>query len=473
MNREKGTKQKKRVGGFTEGPILSALIRFSLPVLLAMFLQAMYGAVDLMVVGRFATAADVSAVSTGSQIMFSLTGLVSSFAMGATVLLGRQIGEGQPQKGGQTVGACIVLFAAIGVVMTAIVVPGAGLIADVMQAPDKAYDLTVSYVRICGAGLMIIIAYNLIGCVFRGEGDSVTPLVTVAIACVCNIVGDVLLVGAAGKGAAGAAAATVLSQAVSVVISLAIIRKKDLPFQMRRAHVRFDRALVGEITRLGLPIALQDVLVSASFLIIQAIVNGIGLIASAGVGVAEKVCAFIMLVPSAFMQAMSAFVAHNAGAGRYDRAEKALRNGIAVSMCCGVVMAALSCFRGEWLAGMFTPDEEVVLAAAQYLKAYAIDCLLTPIFFCFIGYYNGLGMTRFVMLQGVVSAFGVRVPVSWIMSRQPDPSLFHIGLATPCSSALQIVLCLAYMRYIKKHIPERTAGNMARQNAKTGTEPKR
>ena len=435
---------------FTEGRILAPLVRFALPVLLALFLQSMYGAVDLLVVGRFGAPADVSAVSTGSHIMMTLTNLVSSLAMGATILLGRQIGEGNAGKGGETIGACIVLFGIIALIMTALIAPGAGAIASVMQAPAEAFDLTVTYVRICGAGTLVIIAYNLIGSVFRGIGDSATPLMTVAIACGCNIAGDLLLVAGFHMGTAGAAIATVFAQAVSVMISLLLIRRKALPFQLQRSHIRFDRHIVSEVVGLGLPIALQDLLVGISFLVIQAIVNSLGVVPSAGVGVAEKVCGFIMLVPSSFSQAMAAFVAQNAGANRYDRAVKALRYGIGVSFLIAILMFYLAFFRGDLLAGLFSKDREVILAAADYLRSYGIDCLLTPIFFCFIGFYNGIGMTRFVMLQGIVSAFCVRVPVSYLMSRRVPVSLFHIGLATPFSSSLQIVMCLSFMAYLRK-----------------------
>lgn len=437
---------------FTEGKILAPLIKFSLPVLFALFLQAMYGAVDLVVVGQFSTSADVSAVSTGSQLMHTLTNLVSSFAMGATILLARQIGEGNADKGSETIGACIVLFGIIGVAMTALIVPGAGLLASVMQAPEEAFSLTSTYIRICGLGMPVIIAYNLIGSVFRGIGDSKTPLITVAIACAFNIAGDLLLVAVFDMGTAGAAIATVFAQAVSVVISLLFIRRKKLPFSFKKEYVKVNKYLFGSITKLGLPIAFQDFLVGISFLIIQAIVNSLGLLPSAGLGVAEKVCAFIMLVPLSFMQAMSAFVAQNAGAKRYDRAVKALRYGIGVSLAAGVLMFYLSFFHGNIMASIFTNDPDVAQAAFDYLKSYAIDCLLTAFLFCFLGFYNGLGMTRFVMLQGIIGAFCVRVPVSYFMSKLVPVSLFKIGLATPCSTFLQITMGLLFLIYIKKKV---------------------
>lgn len=435
---------------FTQGKILQPLILFALPVLLALFLQAMYGAVDLLIVGKFAHPEDVSAVSTGSQIMMTLTNLVSSFAMGTTILLGQQIGCGERQKGGRTVGTAIVMFMGIALVMTALLVIFAPQLSNLMNAPEEAFDKTVAYVRICGGGMLVIIAYNLIGCIFRGLGDSKTPLLTVAIACVCNIFGDLLLCAGFKMGTEGAAYATVFAQVISVVVSFAVIRRKALPFDMKRSDLKIHGWTLRKMIGLGAPIALQDLLVSISFLIILAIVNSMGLIASAGVGVAEKVCAFIMLISSAFMQSISAFVAQNYGAGHMERARKALYYGTGVSLLIGVGMFFLSFFHGDILAGIFSSDASVVAAAADYLRAYAIDCMFTAVFFCYIGFYNGIGMTKFVMIQGIIGAFAVRVPVSYFMSIQPEPSLFHIGLATPFSSILQLLMCVAFMGYVKK-----------------------
>ena len=427
---------------FTQGRILGPLVRFMVPVFLAMFLQAMYGAADLLIVGQFAQSLDVSAVSTGSQMMMTITNLVTSFAMGTTILLGQRIGEGRGREGGQVVGASLCLFGAIAAVFTVLVPALSVPLSRVMNAPDEAFGATASYIRICGLGSVFIIAYNLIGSIFRGIGDSRTPLMTVLIACVCNIAGDLLLVAVFRMGTAGAALATVFAQAVSVVISLAVLRKRELPFQFSRADVRFRGAVIRKVTSLGLPIALQDLLVGISFLVLLAIVNGLGLIPSAGVGVAERVCGFIMLIPSAFMQAMAAFVAQNIGAGKYRRARKALACAIGVSAVPAVLMFALTFWRGDLLAGIFSNDPQVILAGADYLKAYAIDCLLTCFLFCFIGFFNGLGMTRFVMLQGIAGAFLIRIPVAFLMSRETPVSMFHIGLATPCSTVVQVAMCL-------------------------------
>ena len=250
----------------------------------------------------------------------------------------------------------------------------------------------------------MIIAYNLIGSIFRGIGDSNTPLITVMIACVCNIAGDLLLVAVFDMGTAGAAIATVFAQFVSVIISFLIIRRKSLPFKFGRSQIRWDGSIVKRIMLLGTPIALQDLLVGISFLVILAIVNSLGLIYSAGVGVSEKVCAFVMLVPAAFMQSMSAFVAQNRGAGKINRAIRGLWSAIGISLIAGAVMFYLAFFHGRMLSGIFANDAEVIAASADYLKAYAIDCLLTSFLFCFIGFFNGMEYTRFVMIQGIVWA---------------------------------------------------------------------
>ena len=310
--------------------------------------------------------------------------------------------------------------------------------------------------RICGAGTLFIIAFNVLGGVFRGIGNAKLPLISVAIACVTNIAGDLLLVGGLGWGAAGAAAATVFAQAVSVVISILIIRRMELPFSFSRQEFRWEKHTVGQVVRLGLPIATQDLLVCISFLAITAIVNALGVIPSAGVGVAEKICGFLLMVPSAYMQAMSAFVAQNMGAGRPDRAKKALIGAISTSLAVGVILSYFSFFHGGLLAQLFARDAAVIAAAAEYLKAYAVDCLLVSFLFCIIGYFNGCGRTAFVMIQGIAGAFLVRIPVSWMMSRVQPVSLFGVGLATPASTVVQLLLCAGYfvwMHHREKKMP--------------------
>lgn len=441
---------------FTEGKILGPLLKFAVPVLFAMFLQAMYGAVDLLVVGQFGAAADVSAVATGSQMMHSITSVIIGLAMGTTILMGQKIGQKKSDEAGDVIGGAIVIFAMLAVFMTIVLMAAAALLAGWLQAPEEAFDRTVTYIRICSAGSLFIVAYNVLGSVFRGMGDSKTPLLTVAVACIVNIAGDLIFVGGLHMAAAGAALATVLAQAVSVILSLMLIRRRGLPFRFTIKNIRWNKAIILRTLRLGFPIALQEGLVGISFLAIMAIVNTLGVIPSAGVGVAEKLCGFIMLVPSSFMQSLSAFVAQNIGAGKRKRAVHAMCYGMLASLAIDVVIAYFAFFHGDILSAVFARDAQVILASADYLKAYAMDTLLVSFLFCFMGFFNGCGKTTFVMAEGIIGAFGVRIPVSYIMSRTADASLFKVGLAIPLSTIVQIILCVGFFIYLNRKNKEKS-----------------
>ena len=428
---------------FTEGAIFLPLMGFAAPVLGAMLLQTLYGAVDLMIVGQFCAASEIAAVSIASAMMMALTIIILGLSLGTTVLLGQKYGEGRFVEMGGIVGGSVALFALIGAFLTVAMQFAAPCAARIMRVPAESFSSAVAYVRICSGGALFIVAYNVLGSVFRGLGDSRTPLVTVAIACGLNIVGDLLFVAVFRLGARGAAIATVLAQAASVVLSLLIVRKNGLPFDFRIKDISLRSRSIKRVLRIGFPVAFQDVLVQASFLCIGAIVNSLGVVPAAGVGIAERVCGFVMLVPSAYGQAMATFAAQNFGAGKPDRAARGLACAILSSLAVGLFMGWATFFHGDAVTSLFVSDEpEVALASWEYLKAYSIDCLLTSFLFCMVGYFNGLGRTSFVMWQGIIGAFCVRIPVSWIMSRLEPVSIFRIGLATPCSSIVQVSLCL-------------------------------
>ena len=345
---------------------------------------------DLLIVGRFGNAADVSAVSTGSQVMQVITMTITGLTMGITILIGQKLGQGKKKDTGNVVGSGISIFAVIAIILTVVFVTFAPSVASFMNAPAEAFDGTSTYIRICCAGAVFIVAYNLIGGIFRGLGDAKTPLMTVFIACVANILGDLVFVGIFNMAAAGAALATVLAQAISVILSL-----------------------------------------------------------------------IIMLVPSSFSQGVSAFVAQNYGAQKYDRAKKALIYAIGTSLCCGVCMFFLAFFKGDMLASIFSTDHEVILAAWDYLKSYAIDCFFTAFLFCMIGFLNGCGKTTIVMIQGIVGAFLVRIPVAYVMSKIEPVSLFRVGLATPSSTVVQIVICGVYLFFLSRTLFKKEETNDA------------
>ena len=440
----------KNTNKLTEGKILKNLILFALPVLGSLVLQAAYGAVDLLIVGKYGLTADVSGVTTGTHIMQLITHGITGLAMGTTILVGRNIGAGRKDEAGKTIGGAIVLFSILGIICSIVVPVLAVPIAKLMKAPVQAFSNTVDYLIICGIGLFFVVAYNLLGSIFRGLGDSKTPLLSVFIACVLNIAGDLFFVKTLGLASKGAALATVISQAISVIICFFVIKKRGLPFTFGKESLKNPLPVIKATVNLGIPIAFQCFMVSLSFSIIMATVNNIGVIESAGVGVAEKICAFVMLIPNAFSQSMAAFVAQNMGAGKPERADRGLKYSIMVSLGLSVAIFYVAFFHGYLLTGIFSSDELVVAAGWDYLKAYAIDLFLTSFMFCFLGYFNGLGKTRFVMLQGILSAFCIRVPVSILMSKILPVSLFRIGLATPAATFCQVIACLIYFKACKK-----------------------
>ena len=403
---------------FTEGRIAGKLIRFMLPILGALVLQAAYGAVDVLMVGWFGTTEGLSGVSTGSSIINLVTFVLTGLATGITVLLGNFIGSKNTERAGKMIGSAILFFLIVGIVLTAALIIFAEPVARLMKAPEEAVDNTVSYVRICGGGILFIIAYNVISCILRGIGNSRLPLIFVAIACVANIIGDYTLIAIFHMDEAGAAIATVGAQAISVILSLIILRKEKLPFRIRRKDLSFNNEL-GSFLKIGAPIALQELMTQISFLALIAFINNIGLEASGGYGVANKIVTFVMLIPSSIMQSLSSFIAQNVGAGKEDRAKKTMITGMCMGASIGVIMFFLAFFCGEGISHIFATDEGVIVRSAEYLRGFAPEAVVTAILFSFMGYFSGHGKTLFVMTQSMLQTFLVRLPVAYIMASQP------------------------------------------------------
>ena len=428
---------------FTQGSILKKLIAFMMPILGALILQAAYGAVDLIVVGRYGSTSGLSGVSTGSQVLNLVTFAVTQLAMGITVLIARYLGEKRPQEIGSVIGGATLVFAGISVVLFILMVGFARPISVLMQAPAEAVDLTTMYVRICGGGIFFIVAYNVLAAIFRGLGDSKSPLLFVLVACVINIIGDLVLVAGFHLDAAGAAAATVLAQACSVVFAICILVKKHLPFTITRSDFKWN-IQCGKFLKIGLPLAFQEVLTQLSFLALCAFVNRLGLEASSGYGVACKIVNFAMLVPSALMQSLASFVSQNIGAGKEKRARQTLFTGIGVGLVVGCLVFMLVMFKGDLLAGIFTTDAAVIQKGYEYLKGFAAETVMTAFLFSMIGYFNGNNRTVWVMTQGLIQTLLVRLPFAYIMSIQPNASLTMIGLAAPVSTTVGVVMCAVY-----------------------------
>lgn len=442
MNKEKSD--------FTQGSILKKLIPFMIPILGALVLQAAYGAVDLLVVGRFGSTAGLSAVSTGSQILNLVTFVITQLAMGITVLIARYIGEKSTGQIGQLLGRAVTVFAIVSAVLFVVMVFFAKPLAVLMQAPQEAISLTTVYVRICGGGIFFIVAYNVLAAIFRGLGDSRSPLIFVAVACVVNIIGDLILVAGFHLDAAGAAIATVAAQAVSVVLAIVLLKKKDLKFGIQKKDFRIN-GQCKRFLKVGLPLALQEFLTQMSFLALCAFVNKLGLEASSGYGVACKIVNFAMLVPSSLMQSMASFVSQNVGAGKPDRAKKSMFTGMGLGVIVGVVVfICVWCF-GDVLTSVFTTDTAVIQKGTEYLRGFAPETIVTAVLFSMVGFFNGYEKTVWVMIQGLVQTLLVRLPLAYVMSIQPHASLTKIGLAAPVATCFGIVLnVIFYLIFTRK-----------------------
>jgi len=434
---------------FTSGNITKKLLAFMFPVFCSLVLQAMYSAVDLLIVGKFGTTAGIAGVANGANIMNTITNILFALTTGVTVLIARNLGDRKPEKISKLIGSAIWFFFVLAVVLSVLVFVFARNIALLLSTPEEALPLTVTYLRICGVGLVFVIFYNLISGIFRGLGNSQLPLLFVGIACICNIFGDLLLVAVLKMNVAGAAIATIAAQAISVILSIAVIRKQELPFEFNIKDISYNSNVV-DFIKIGSPLALQNFLTSFSFLAITVFVNRFGLSASSGYGIAQKITQFVMLIPSSIMQSMASFVSQNVGAGREDRAKKAMISGMLLGASIGVFISVAAYFKGDLLASIFTDDPEVIARAFEYLRGFAPEAVLTSVMFSYIGYFNGHSKSFFVMVQGLCQSFLVRLPLSYFMSTRPNANLTGIAIATPSATVFGIIVNTIYFIYYEK-----------------------
>lgn len=434
----------------TQGSIFKGLISFALPYFGANVMQALYSAVDLFTVGQFSGTSAISAVNIGSQIMLIVTGFIIGCSIGTTVTIGMHVGSKNMEKASSALANTIILFAALGLILTCSMLAFSQSLAALMQTPAASYNETVTYVFICTLGIPFIILFNGSAAVFRGLGDSKTPMLVVAIACVINIAGDFLLTGFLRLGVVGVAAATTFAQMISSVAALCLIKKKGLPFEFGIRKIRFHKGIFKDIVYSGLPVAAQDTLINFSFMILTVIANTRGLVASGAVGVVEKLITFMFLVPSSMLSAITAITAQNIGAGKKERAVKATHYGMIVTAVFGCIMAALSWTCPRALTGIFTTDKEVIDAATEYLKTYSLDCILVAYTFCINGYLCGIGKSFVSFIHSVLGIFLVRIPVAMLLSALFPNTLLPMGLASPLGSAFSILVLTVYFTVQKK-----------------------
>ena len=434
----------------TTGSIWKNIFYFSLPYLLSYFLQTLYGMADLFIIGQFDGAAGTTAVSIGSQVMHMITVIIVGLAMGTTVSIAQAVGAKDKKQASRCTGNTITLFLGVSVVLMVILLLLVKPIVLVMSTPSEAVSGTVAYLTICFIGIPFITAYNIISSIFRGLGDSKSPMYFIAVACAANIALDYLFMGALHLGPSGAALGTTLSQTLSVILALIAIRKRDTGIRLTRSDLSPQTAVMGQILKIGVPIALQDGFIQIAFIIITIIANRRGLEAAAAVGIVEKIISFLFLVPSSMLSPVSALGAQNIGAGKYDRVDDILRYAIAIGVGFGAVMALLMQFIAPSVVRPFTSDEAVVKAGAAYIRSYIFDCLFAGIQFSFSGYFCAWGRSGLSFLHNTLSILLVRVPGAWLACRFFPQTLVPMGLAPACGSLFSSIVCILLYRWMKR-----------------------
>ncbi len=434
----------------TTGSVLKTIIYFALPYLLSYFLQTLYGMADLYITGQFNGVDSITAVSNGSQVMHMLTVIIVGLAMGTTVIIGKAIGGNKLDNAGRAIGNTITLFMGIAIVMTIVFLIAAKLIVLLIGVPQEAVAGTVRYLIICFIGIPFITAYNIISSIFRGLGDSKSPMYFIGISCVTNITLDYVFIGLCDLGPSGAALGTVLSQTFSVIVAFISIRKRKTGIKLVKEDFIPDRKVLGEILKVGIPVAVQDGCIQVAFIIITVIANHRGLDDAAAVGIVEKMISAIFIIPSSMLATVSALSAQNIGAGKYDRAAKTLKYATMITSVYGVFMAVIMQVLAAPLLALFTKDAAVVFLGTQYMKGYIIDSIFAGVHFCFSGYFAAYGKSYIGFMHNIISITFVRVPGSYLASKLFGDTLFPMGLAAPAGSLLSVIICVCAYIYLKR-----------------------
>lgn len=445
-----GRRKEKMEKDLTTGSVLKNIVFFSLPYLLSYFLQTLYGMADLFIIGQFNGVDRITAVSVGSQVMHMLTVMIVGLAMGATVTIGKAIGGKKLEQASITVGNTITLFMGVSIVMTILLLLLVKPIVAVMSTPAEAVSETVIYLTICFIGIPFITAYNIISSIFRGLGDSKSPMYFIAIACVANIILDYLFIGGLHLGAAGAALGTTLSQTVSVIVALCVVLRRKTGITLKRQYFKPQMETMGQILRIGIPIALQDGFIQIAFIVITVIANRRGLNDAAAVGIVEKFISIVFLVPSTMLSTVSALSAQNIGAGKHERASATLRYAIMIAVGFGIIVAVITQFTGKDIVGIFTNDESVIVLGDQYLKSYIWDCVFAGIHFSFSGYFCAYGLSGISFLHNVLSIICVRIPGAYFASLYYPDTLYPMGFAAPGGSLLSVIVCVIAFCIVRK-----------------------
>lgn len=450
----------------TTGPILKTIIHFSLPFLISYFLQIFYGMADLFIIGQFKGIDSTTAVSIGSQVLYMFTVIILGLTMGTTVLIGQAVGAQKHRQTSKIVGNTAVVFLLVSLIMTGILFILTPQITFIMSTPQEAFLETIIYLRICFLGIPFITAYNVISAIFRGFGDSKSPMYFILIACIANIILDYIFIGIIGFNASGAALGTIISQGISVFISLCFILNHKTGIKFSIKDFKLDKKIVSSLITIGFPVALQNWLIQVAFIVITIIANKRGLYDAAAVGIVEKIIGILFLIPQTMLAVMPVLTAQNIGAGKFKRAKLALFYSSFISVCWGVIIALSVQFIAPNLIMLFTKNNQVIHLGTQYIKAYVLDCIFVGIHFCLSGYFYAFGLSVISFAHNFISIICVRIPVAYFASKYFTDTLYPMGLASPLGSLLSVCICISVFCWLDKY-PRKNLKNLTTHGLKT------
>lgn len=429
----------------TEGNVFRVLLKFSVPFLIANIIQALYGAVDLMVIGWYCAPESVAAVSTGTQVTQIITSMVSGLTLGSTIMVGKYTGMKDEDRTRKTIGTTLSVFAVIAILLTIVMLTFKGPILTALKTPAASMKEANDYVTICFYGIFFICGYNAISAVLRGYGDSRRPMYFVALSCVLNIIGDIMFVKYLGLGVAGTALATVLSQSISMICSIIYLNRSRFIFTFSLKNLRIDRSLAKELAMVGIPISSQECMVRLSFLYLTSVTNRLGVNAAAAVGIASKYDVFAMLPATSIASALAAITAQNYGAGKPERARQSLAAGIGFSVLASSLFFLWAQLSPQTMIGLFNTNPDIISAGIPFFHSCSFDYLAVSFVFCLNGFMNGRSKTVFTMISCCFGALALRIPLIWLAYTYCPDNLFVIGSIAPAVSGFMAVYTMGFV----------------------------
>ncbi len=363
----------------TEGPIGPLLLRFALPLFLGNLFQQLYNAVDSLVVGNFCGDAALAAVSSSGSLTHLLIGFFQGTFIGASVIISRHWGAGDREGTDRAIHTTVVFSLWIGAALSVFGVLFTPTILRWMGTPENVIPNSIIYFRVYCAGLLGLVLYNTANGIFQALGDSRHPLYYLVIAAVLNAVLDLLFVGVFDWGVAGAALATVLGQALSALLGFAHLMSGRFVVSVRLRELHPDKAILGQVLRLGLPSGVQNSVINFANVVVQSNINAFGDNAMAGCGSYSKIEGFVFLPITSLTLAITTFVSQNLGARDYDRVKAGARQGTVMTVLLSELVGVAVFAFAPFLIGLFSDTPEVVAFGIR-------QCRVESLFFCFLGF---------------------------------------------------------------------------------------